>query len=1124
MKNHFFHTYIFILLWCSVNPHSHAQQSSVLASGTWYKVSVNQSGIYKIDYNFLKNMGVNVDEINPMHIQLYGNGGKTLAQSNSVDSPKDLLQNAIQVVGGGDGNFESGDYILFYAPNIDSTYFVDNTGDFIYKNNLYEEQGYYFLTIGNTNGLRVTTESNQGSGFPRINSYNYYETFEEDKINLLISGREWYGDRFDAAINYSYPFKVSNLESDGSIKITSSVMAQSYATSSFDITLNGINIGNQEIASVTTFQYGLKGRESVNTFDVPTDQVNNNGDEWNVSLTYNKNSSDRSIGYTNYIIFQAERSLVIDDKQFNFRSLKSLENPLSTFELRNAGNDLQIWDVTTPLIPKIQEYNLSESMAFYGIPTMELKEFSAFSLANAYIPEFVGKVVNQNLKGMSSPEVLIVTHPDFKEQAQRLADFRSQHDGFDVLVVTTDEVFNEFSSGSQDPSAIRNLAKYYYDKGTLKHLLLFGKCSYDFKNIKVNNTNYVPTYPSRNSLHPLKTYSSDDFYGFLEDTEGDWIENSSGDHTLDIGVGRLPITTIKQAKEVVDKLINYDSDTKAFGNWRNTVFFVADDGELTGSLHHKQADQLTIFVDTTYSSFNTKKIFLDSYEQVSRPSGVIAPSVNEAINSVVDNGALIVNYTGHGGENGWAQEGILDLFMIDSWTNKHKLPLFVTATCEFGRHDDPRQSSGAERTILNPNGGGIAIVTTGRPVSSGSNFLLNKAFYQNIFKKIDGRYPTLGEVFTGTKNESLNGSSNRNFSLLGDPSMTLAYPERQVNIDNITTSVGDTLKALSKVNIQGHINNSIDFQGTVQITVFDKQSSFQTLGNENPVYKYKELDNIIFQGYATVKNGSFNSEFIVPKNINYELGHGKISVYAIDSDRQVDGNGADTEVVIGGSANINSIDNTAPKISLYINDTISQNQIIGRNILLLAKLNDESGINISNYGVGGGLEAVLDDSISFDISQYYNTLTDTYQTGWILFPIDDLNTGEHTITVNASDTYNNLASETIHFYVNASELIITKLFNYPNPVNNSTTFGFSHNFSGDHLEIDLTIYKPNGGVLMNSVTSIANINENVEFAEWSIFNQYGDKLSPGVYVYGISVRSLSKGVKNRKFQKLIITN
>jgi hypothetical protein len=1100
-----------------------AQQSSVLSSGKWYKIAVSKQGVYKIDRAFLNSMGIDVDNINPKNIQLYGNGGKVLPQANSADRPIDLIQHAIAIIGEDDHSFDSNDYLLFYATGIDSAYFDTELGALIYNNHPYETKAYYYLTVGDSEGRRMLTEADQGNSFSKIDSYDYFDILEEEKTNILISGREWYGDRFDITTDYEYPFDVTNLKPDGNIQITSSLMAQSYDVSSFDIALNGTAIGSQEIESVTSYQYGLKGRENTATFTNPTAEFANNNDTWRVQITYNQNDSDRSIGYTDYIIFQASRSLIFDDEQINFRSLRSLDNPFGSYEISRADENLRIWDVTTAFSPKAQEYGLADGLATFGVSTMTLKEYSAFNANTAFTPAFVNEVDSQNLRGENAPELLIVVHPDFKSEAQRLANFRSQHDGYEVLVVTTEEVFNEFSSGSQDPTAIRDMAKFYYDQGSLKHLLLFGKCSYDFKEIKSINNNFVPTYPSRDALHPLKTYSSDDYYGFLENAEGAWEESSHGDHSLDIGVGRLPITTLQEAKDVVDKLINYDSDTNAFGNWRNNVVFVADDGELTGNLHHKQADQLTVFTDTTYAPFNTKKIFLDSYEQISKPAGVRAPLANEAINTAIDNGALIINYTGHGGESGWAQEVILDHSMINSWTNTNRLPLFVTATCEFGRHDNPVNVSGAERIVLNPDGGGIAIVTTGRPVNSGSNFLLNKAFYENVFKKINGRYPTLGEVFMGTKNESLNGSSNRNFSLLGDPSMTLSYPNEQVIVDEIISSTGsiDTLSALSKITIHGHIQNNPSFQGIAQVTVYDKQSALQTLGGENPIYHYKEWENLIFQGNSTIVDGNFTAEFIVPKNINYELGYGEISIYALDSDQQIDGNGSHNKIVIGGSADVISTDKIAPAISLYINDTIVQNKTIGSNILLLAKLHDESGINISNYGVGGGIQAILDDSISFEIGAYYHTLNDTYQAGWVLFPIDDLSTGQHRIEVKFSDTFGNTSMESIQFYVNASELIITKLFNYPNPVDDHTTFGFAHNFAGDHLEIDLTVYKPNGGILFSRKTDIANILDTVEFAVWEID---GKELAPGIYIYGISVRSLTKGVKNSRFQKLIIPN
>ena len=1104
--------------------HVFAQNNSVLSTGEWYKFSVSNQGIYKISYNQLKDAGIDVQTINPKHIKIYGNGGKILPQKNSSPRPIDLVENAIYVEGENDNSFDGEDYILFYATSIDSSYLEPVDGELTYVNNFYEESAYYFLTIGFDTGLRVSEESNQGNGFNKITSYDYYNIYEEDKVNLLISGREWYGDKYDITLTHSYSFEIPNIPSNGNIKVTTSLMAQSYETSDFDVSLNGIALGNQEIASITSYQYGLKGRDNIKAFETSKDQLNSSTNTYNVGISYNKNNSDRSIGYTNYILFQAIRSLAYSNNQFNFRSLESLENPFTTFEVSSSNANLSIWDVSNHFVPKNQLFSSSDDKLVFGTSTMDLKEFVIFDKTKVPSPEFVKKVDSQNLRGSSPPEILIVANPEFKSEAVRLATFRSQNDGFEVMVVTPEEIYNEFSSGSQDVTAIRDIAKYYYDLGTLKHILFVGKSSYDFKDFRSFDNNFVPTYSSRNSLHPLKTYSSDDYFGFLEDHEGDWIEESTGDHTIDIGVGRLPVSTNEEARDVVNKIIGYANNEKNLGNWRNNVYFVADDGELTGSLHHKQADQLTVFTDSTYSAFNTNKIFLDSYPQISRPAGVIAPEVNSAIDKAIKEGALIVNYTGHGGMRGWAQESILDLSMISAWTNSTRLPLFVTATCEFGRHDDPSRTSGAERTLLNPNGGSIAIVTTGRPVNSGSNFLLNKAFYKNVFKKINNRYPTLGEVFLATKNESLNGSSNRNFSLLGDPSMTLAYPGREVIIDEIANNEGqlDTLRALSKVTINGHIADTPDFNGTAQITVFDKPSPSQTNGNENPVYYYKEWQNIIFQGYVSVINGSFRSNFIVPKNINYESEEGKVSIYAFDNENNRDANGAYTDVVIGGTASTPTVDNIAPQVSLYINDTTSQNQIIGSNVLLLAKFHDDSGINMSNYGVGGGLVAVLDDSISFDISEYYNSNQDTYSTGWVLFPIDDLETGKHKITVMASDTYGNNTSEDITFFVNASELIITKLFNYPNPVEGETTFGFSHNFSGDHLEIEFTIYKPDGSILWKKLSNEVNIPETIEFANVNFENDL--ILNKGIYVYGISVRSLSKGVKNRKFQKLIIAN
>ena len=380
------------------------------------------------------------------------------------------------------------------------------------------------------------------------------------------------------------------------------------------------------------------------------------------------------------------------------------------------------------------------------------------------------------------PTMLIVTHANFLETAQDFANYKTEEKGILTKVVTVDQVYNEFSSGAQDITAIRDMAKMLYDRSAnFKFLLLFGDASYDYKNRIKENTNYVPTYQAYESMNDIKTYTSDDYFGFLEDTEGTWSE-SGQNHTLDIGVGRFPIQTIEQATGIINKIKNYHNK-ELYGNWKNEITFVADDGD--DNLHMKDANSLASDINQNFSEYNANKIYLDAFVQTSSAQGETSKTASEEINRQLDRGTFIVNYTGHGGEIGWTQEQILTVPQINSWTNK-QLPLFVTATCEFGRYDDPVRISGAEYTLINPNGGAIAIISTTRPVYASSNKQLNDQFYKAVFlPNKDGSMPTLGEVMISTKNNSLNGVYNRNFSLLGDPSLTLAYPQETVKITHL---------------------------------------------------------------------------------------------------------------------------------------------------------------------------------------------------------------------------------------------------------------------------------------------------------------------------------------------------
>jgi hypothetical protein len=582
---------------------------------------------------------------------------------------------------------------------------------------------------------------------------------------------------------------------------------------------------------------------------------------------------------------------------------------------------------------------------------------------------------------------------------------------------------------------------------------------------------------------------------------------------------------------VVDKLVDYANARNTIGNWRNEVFFIADDGD--GNLHQRDADKLATMVDSSFTQFNTNKIYVDSYEQVETSIGESAPGVNEAIDQNIHKGGLIFNFTGHGSPTRWTSETILNISSITEFENGDRLPLFVTATCEFGRHDNPKAISGAEYLLLNPKGGAIGLVTTSRPVFSSTNFILNKAFYDNIFKKEEGKFQSLGEVFRKTKNQSLNGSINRNFSLLGDPSMTLAYAKNDIRIvaDENAYQPGDTLKALGKVKLSGEVitaNDQIDtdFNGKLVMTVFDRANEVETLGHEGATMRYLVRDNIIFRGEARVTNGAFEIEFIVPNNIDYQFDQGKISMYAYDTSTYRDAAGADIDFVVGGKSDDVINDNTPPVITIFINDTTFINGgITGPDVSLVALLEDESGINTTNSATGEEMTIILDDSLTYRANHYYVAAPDNYQKGWVTYPFKDLSMGTHKMQLLVWDVHQNFSQAEITFRVTEeNEIRIEHLRNYPNPFQDRTEFVFEHNRAGEDLEINIELFTSTGMLVKQMNYVIENSPSRISDIFWDTRQQNGSNLLGGLFIMRIGVRSLADGSKNYANHKFVKFN
>ena len=1107
-------------------------QNSVLSSGEWFKIGITEEGIYKIDRGLLQKMGLETSSLDPRSIALFGYGGGMLPQENAADRPEDLPEVAIMVSGEDDGSFDGQDYVLFYGRSPDLIK-VRADEEILYQNNLYSDTTYYFLTVKNSPGKRVNDVANEGLNHPSITEFDDYRYLEDDFQNFIKTGREMYSPSFTTR---EIDFPLNGLVASSAIKITSALMAASGNPSSFDLNLNGFPVGNQQVGIISGAIYDSKGIESRQVFEIAPSDIQNTQEGLELTINFKRASSGTSAGYLNYVILEFARELKLYKNSTFFRSKASIQNQFSTYSIQEADNSAIVWDITDPFNALNQEFDFSNNLLQFGSSSQILKEFVVFSGNDFQKPDFLKRVENQNIRGISVPDGVIITHQDFLSEAQRLASFRASNDQLDVAVVTVEQVYNEFSSGRQDLSAIRDFIKYLYDRNQkLKYALLFGDGSYAYKqkeiqitaDVSVPNTNYVPIYEARNSLHPIFSYSSDDYFGFMDEDEGFWEETREGDHLLDVGIGRLPVTSLADAKIVVDKLIRYVTE-ESQGDWRNEVYFVADDGDF--NIHQRDADVLATFVDQEFSSFNPNKIYLDAFPQTPTGSGQTAGGVTDAINDAITKGALLFNFTGHGNEYQWCGEKILEEKDINSWTNRDKLPLFITATCEFGKYDNPELTSGGELLLLNENGGAIGLLTTSRPVFSNTNFLLNRAFYDNVFKKEEGQFPRLGDIIRKTKNESLRGPVNRNFALLGDPMMTLAYPQLEIEINELNgkdlTSEGDTIQALGLTTFKGTVvdgsgNQQGNYNGTLSVKVFDKPDEVTTLGNESNPTIFEQRNSVIFRGDVTITNGDFEFQFVVPKNISYLFKEGKVSLYA-RSDNSVDANGANINLKIGGTDQNAGQDNTPPELGLFLNnESFNSGDETGSNPLLIANLFDENGINISEGGVGQNISARLDDDDPINLNAFYSADLDSYQSGSIRYSLNGLEVGKHQLTLKVFDTHNNPSEKTIEFFVGeGAKNSISGVISYPNPVRDRTTITFSHNRISENLDVTVQIIDLRGDLVRTIKADIFDTTGTINGLTWDRTDNGGSRVKEGIYFVRILMRA-NDGV-GVAHQKLIV--
>jgi hypothetical protein len=1096
-------------------------ENSVLSTGNWYKVAVASTGIQKITYQQLGELGISVGAINPKNIRIYGNGGGMLPENVTSFRYDDLQENAILVFGEDDGSFDPSDYILFYGESPNEWKYSPMDKKLHQYPHLYSDYNYYFITTDMGEGKRIQIQPSSGLS-PTFTSTRYNDAYhyELEGQNLIGTGRMWYGETFDLNTTFLKELNFPDLDLNSKIHIEVDVAARSSEPSSFSVYSNNINILNITLPKISSSD--INGDFAKTKFDSVSFNVSSTS--LNLKIVYNK-PLQASVGFLNFFTVNVIRNLSFNGGQMIFRDLRTANlESVTEYKLSKVTSPVNMWDITDRINPVIMETTSGNNQLIWKVQSNSLQEFAAFDGTSFYSPVTMGKIENQNLHGLGQYEMIIVTHPDFLEQANRLAEHHSNHDNMSVVVVKLQDIYNEFSSGAADISAIRDFVKMMYDKAPASqepdYLLFFGDASYDYKDRIANNSNFVPTWESTESLNPVGSYITDDFFGLLD-----------GDNMVDIGIGRMVVSSPEQAKTAVDKVIHYSTNTDLVMNdWRNIICLIGDDEDQ--NLHFNDSEKIAQQIDTTDKNINIDKIYLDAYTQESTPSGEQYPKVTEDINNRVNRGALIINYVGHGGELGLAHERIVTVADINSWSNYDNMPVFLTATCEFSRFDDPKRVSAGELVFLNPNGGGISLFSTTRATYATGNGNFNKNFFAYSLVETQGEHLRMGDVIRLAKNSSGSNDNTRKFVLLGDPALNFAFPKQHVitsTINNISILENiDTLKALSEVTVTGEMqdylgNKLSDFNGVLFPIVFDKPSRYSTIANDPASSKatFYIQKNPLYKGKASIVNGEWSFSFIVPKDIAYDYGFGKISYYAKDGSQDASGNF--TNFIVGGyDQNANS-DNMGPQAKLYMNDeSFVAGGLTDQNPSMLAYVNDESGINTVGNGIGHDIVATLDGENNFVLNDYYQSDLDDFKNGIIQYPFSNLSNGHHNLSLKVWDINNNSTTVYTDFIVAESEgMAIESLMNYPNPFRETTKFTFEHNQADQPLEITIQVYSLEGQLVRTINDQYFSDGYRYTSTEWNGTNEGGSKLKQGMYIYKVLVRNYD-GTSAQETNKLVI--
>ena len=1050
--------YIIVALALTVNAQSRYAEHSKLATGTWVKIRVKNEGVYQLTPTVLKKMGFS----NPANVSLYGYNLPMLPETKIENISDDLTE--IPLYRKADGT------LLFYSCGTTLWTRKNSTSAYTHRNNPYSNYIYYFLSESGT-PAQMTSEdtgslsqnrqtanrsfneqyfdvATNGVSFTRASTeeqstYYAHSLHEEDAYSFLNTGRTFF-ENYDFSSGNSKTYKIDfDNACCGDMTIDVQFGAAGSSSSTLSVSTGGNLLGTLSFSKLAEYEYAYVNKKTFTLYDQYTSSL---------SLTLQHTRSSGVTGHLDYIRASYEANLSIAGK--SYLAFSPLSNGTTTFALQDADANVHIWNVSSPSDTHELSGTLSENTYRFTATNAKIDDkFVAVNTSASFpSPEVIGKIENQDLHSLDNINLLIIVPSNGKltAQAQRLADAHTEKDGISCAVVTAEQVYNEFSSGTPDATAYRRLMKMLYDKqytsspltgtqaGSL-NLLLFGNCVWDNRLVtkglsSQSQNDYLLAYESDNSWSHTDSYVAEEYFALLADGKGISLLKEKPD----CGVGRLPVSTLTEAKNAVDKLISYINNAEA-GAWKNTICFMGDDGN--NNIHMEDAEAIISNTKNFFPNYHYKRIYWDSYTRKQSATGNSYPDVYAEINKTMQEGALIMNYTGHGAPYQLSHEKVLQTSDFSNWTSP-RLPLWITAACDVAPFDMNEQNI-ACTAVLNKKGGAMGFIGTARTVYSSPNRTLNRYLMSHLLaNKNNGERYTIGEALAQAKADILASKSyytkqdtinKAHFILLGDPAIKIITPAYKIKIDkidgiSISTTNPPTISAGATVTIEGHIvdannNPANDFNGYVFPTVYDSEEQIvckNNAGDDVSPLKYTDRTRILYSGTDSISNGVFSFTFPVPLDINYSDESGLITLYAVNEDKTSEAQGRFEDFIVGGTADNGFDDTTGPEISLYLN---SPNFINGsatnETPTLHVNLYDESGINTTGNGLGHDIVAIIDgnEATTFTLNNYYSQTVGDYRSGTIDYTIPSLPAGTHTLLLRAFDTLNNMGEATIRFTV-----------------------------------------------------------------------------------------------------------